>query len=251
MGRSGGTVYHPGMPRLLIRTGLKGHQKFELEKEEVIVGRGEDADVRLTNTSVSRHHCKFEVGFGSATVSDMGSANGTQVNKVKIDKPTVLNSGDEILVGKFLIVFLGDRKQDHFYRGRYTDYLPDYAPQTKGGGEDSTFAMTKEALKRLQEEDDLVESARLVHSKDRSKFWFPEARGISFGGGGMIEVQGWFTWGVVARVDYDGKRHVVAREGLLTGVSVNGQSIASGKSRPLRNGDRIVIGGSAFRYTMD
>ena len=239
------------MPRLLIRTGLKGHQKFDLEKEEVIVGRGDDCDVRLPNTSVSRHHCKFEVGFGSATVSDMGSANGTQVNKKKIDGPTVLNSGDEILVGKFLLVFLGDRKQDRFYRGRYTDYLADYTPDTKGGGQDSTFAMTKEALKRLQQEDDLVESARLVSIKDRNRFWFPESRGLTFGGGGMIEVDGWFTWGVVARVDYDGKRHVIGRQSFWTGVKVNNDAIANGKSRPLRNGDRVVIGGSSFRYTYD
>ncbi|HJN73992.1 MAG TPA: FHA domain-containing protein [Myxococcota bacterium] len=239
------------MPRLLIRTGLKGHQKFDLTKEEVIVGRGEDCDVRLTNTSVSRHHCKFELGFGSATLSDLGSANGTQLNKKKIEGSAILNSGDEIMVGKFQLVFLGDRKQDRFFRGRYTDYLPDYKPEFKGGVEASTFAMTKEALKKLQEEDDLVESARLVLVKDRSRFWFPEARGLTFGGAGMIEVAGWFTWGVVASVGYDGKRHVVSREGWLTGVSVNKKPLEKGRPHPLRNGDRVVIGGTSFRYTYD
>lgn len=244
-------VYHPAMPRLLIRTGFQGHQKFDLEKEEIVVGRGDDCDVRLPNTSVSRHHCKFEVGFGTATLSDLGSANGTQVNKKKIEEPTVLQSGDEILVGKFHLVFLGDRKQDRFYRGRYTDYFADYTPETKSKGEDNTFAMTKEALKKLQQEDELVETAKFTHAKDRQRFWFPQARGLTFGDGGMIEVDGWFTWGVVARVDFNGKRHVIGRQSFWTGVTVNGERLSNGDSRPLRNNDRVVIGGTSFRYTTE
>lgn len=237
------------MPRLLIQAGLKGFQKVELERGETRLGRGDDVEVRLPNVSVSRHHATIVYSGDAVTIRDEGSSNGTQVNKNAVSDGTVLRSGDEILVGKFHLVFLGDRKADRFYRGRFTEYLPEYKPTEKGTETDSTFAMTKEALKALAEQDDTVENGRFILNKDPSTFYYPEDRKLTFGGAGLVEVEGWFCWGVVAEVTYKGGKHVV--EPLTTwrgGVEVNGNKV-KGK-RSLKDGDRVVIGGSAFRYVI-
>lgn len=237
------------MPRLLIQAGLKGHQKFDLTRGSVRIGRGDEVELRLPNVSVSRHHCTLATTVDGTTLTDEGSSNGTQVNKKPIEGPTLLRSGDELQIGKFHLVFLGDRKTDRFYRGRYTEYLPDYKPTEKGGDTDSTFAMTKEALKALAEQDDTVENGRLILNKDPSRFWYPEDRRLTFGGDALVDIEGWFCWGEVAEVTYKGGKHVVAPlSSWRGGVEVNGQKVST--RRPLKDGDRVVIGKSAFRYVI-
>ncbi|MCP4810586.1 MAG: FHA domain-containing protein [Proteobacteria bacterium] len=238
------------MPRLLIQAGLKGFQKYELPRGEVRIGRGDEVEVRLPNVSVSRYHCTIRTDSQGASITDEGSSNGTQVNKKSISDTTVLRSGDELLIGKFHLVYLGDLKADRFYRGRFTEYLPDYTPTEKGGDADSTFAMTKEALKALAEQDDVIDNARFILNRDPSRFWYPEDRRLSFGGdAALVEVEGWFCWGEIAEVTYGGGRHIV--NPLTTwrgGVEVNGEKL-KGK-RGMKDGDRVVIGKSAFRYVI-
>ncbi len=237
------------MPKLLVRAGLKGHQKFELKPGDTIIGRGDDATLRLPNVSVSRHHCRIEMTPSQALLVDMESQNGTLLNNKPIEAPALLKTGDEVRVGKFSLIYLTDDKKDRFFRGRFVEYLPEYEPTEIASDEASTFAMSKEALKAMANQDDVVENARLVLDGNTKKFWFPEARKLTFGGKGMIEVEGWWTWGTCAEVDYDGSRHRVTRLGWMTSVEVNGSKVT--KSRPLKDGDRLVIGTTRFKYTLD
>ena len=61
----------------------------------------------------------------------------------------------------------------------------------------------------------------------------------------MVAVEGMFSSGVVADVTWDGKYHVVNKLGRLIKVSVNDESVSN---RPLRQGDRVRIGATRFRY---
>ncbi|MGO4756939.1 FHA domain-containing protein, partial [Streptomyces sp. 2MCAF27] len=59
----------------------------------------------LDDVTVSRRHVEFRRGQdGSFTVADVGSLNGTYVNREAIDS-AILNSGDEVQIGKYRLVF--------------------------------------------------------------------------------------------------------------------------------------------------
>jgi pSer/pThr/pTyr-binding forkhead associated (FHA) protein len=77
----------------------------ELDDEKLIVGRSEDCDITIDNLAVSRHHAIIEKAGGAYTINDLDSNNGTFVNGRRIEGSFALNFGDEIGIGKHIIVF--------------------------------------------------------------------------------------------------------------------------------------------------
>jgi hypothetical protein len=77
---------------------LADGRRVALTDAEVTIGRAADAEVRLTDTSVSRRHAEVRpMGDGWAIV-DLGSTNGTRVNGAPV-KDRRLQDGDTITVG--------------------------------------------------------------------------------------------------------------------------------------------------------
>jgi len=76
------------------------------------VGRAEDSDLIIASTRVSRHHCEIANDQGRLVIRDNGSANGTFVNRRKIQEQ-VLQPGDEVRVGPltFIVEIDGVRKR--------------------------------------------------------------------------------------------------------------------------------------------
>ena len=64
----------------------------------VVIGRGADADIRLTDTGVSRRHAEVRVTEETVQVRDLGSTNGTLVNGLRVQTASLLD-GDRITVG--------------------------------------------------------------------------------------------------------------------------------------------------------
>ena len=73
--------------------------------EIIIVGRAEECDVFLDDVTVSRRHAEFRHGAQGWSVQDVGSLNGTYVNRVRVDDQQ-LRGGDEVQIGKFRFIFL-------------------------------------------------------------------------------------------------------------------------------------------------
>lgn len=95
---------HPGTALLIVLRGPNTGARFLLDDAETTTGRGPDRDIFLDDVTVSRKHAVFareEEGFG---VRDVGSLNGTYVNKERIDQVT-LRTGDEVQIGKFRLVY--------------------------------------------------------------------------------------------------------------------------------------------------
>ena len=68
-------------------------------------GRHPESDIFLDDITVSRRHAEFSKSHGGYTVRDVGSLNGTYVNRERIEE-AVLVSGDEVQIGKFKLVYL-------------------------------------------------------------------------------------------------------------------------------------------------
>ncbi|MFD5388357.1 FHA domain-containing protein [Streptomyces melanosporofaciens] len=95
-----------GSALLVVRRGPNSGSRFLLDSDITTAGRHPQSDIFLDDVTVSRRHVEFRRGQdGSFTVSDVGSLNGTYLNREQIDAPVVLTSGDEVQIGKYRLVF--------------------------------------------------------------------------------------------------------------------------------------------------
>jgi serine phosphatase RsbU (regulator of sigma subunit) len=76
-----------------------------LEKDELVLGRAVDAEVRLPDAYISGHHARIRRTSRGWTVEDAGSKNGTLVNGLRVVEPVLLSPGDEIAIGSVRICF--------------------------------------------------------------------------------------------------------------------------------------------------
>ena len=91
----------PGDALLIIRRGGSDGERFLIDTDVTTVGRHPKSDIFLDDITVSRHHAKFIRESGGLYLEDMGSLNGTYVNRKVVDGRTRLTQGDEIQIGKF------------------------------------------------------------------------------------------------------------------------------------------------------
>ena len=89
-------------PALLVVSGPQIGRSYPLEKDEFMVGRGEQCDLVVEDDLVSRHHCKLVITKEKTLLVDLASTNGTLVNGRRSDRCT-LNEGDQIQVGSSTI----------------------------------------------------------------------------------------------------------------------------------------------------
>ena len=94
----------PGTALLVVLRGPNTGARFLLDDDEVMSGRHPDSDIFLDDVTVSRKHAVFRRTPGGFVVRDVGSLNGTYVNRELVDEIT-LTTGDEVQIGKFRLVF--------------------------------------------------------------------------------------------------------------------------------------------------
>lgn len=75
-------------------------QSIPLADGEHIAGRDSECSVVIDANTVSRQHARITVLSGTATIEDLDSKNGTQINGLRISKPTRLAIEDEVALGK-------------------------------------------------------------------------------------------------------------------------------------------------------
>jgi hypothetical protein len=98
-----------GTALLLVKRGPNAGSRFLLDSELTTVGRHPGSDIFLDDVTVSRRHAEFYRHGAGFVVRDVGSLNGTYVNRERIEE-TALSDGDEVQVGKFRLTFLGARR---------------------------------------------------------------------------------------------------------------------------------------------
>jgi pSer/pThr/pTyr-binding forkhead associated (FHA) protein len=94
----------PGQALLLVKHGPNAGSTFLIEADATTIGRSTDSDVFLDDVTVSRKHAEFRRQDDGFYVHDLGSLNGTYVNRERVDV-TKLASHDEVQIGKFKLVF--------------------------------------------------------------------------------------------------------------------------------------------------
>jgi pSer/pThr/pTyr-binding forkhead associated (FHA) protein len=96
----------PAGPALLVvKRGPNAGSRFLLDQDVTTAGRHPDSDIFLDDVTVSRRHVEFHREGGGFSVHDVGSLNGTYVNREPVDVAQ-LAGGDEVQIGKFRLVYL-------------------------------------------------------------------------------------------------------------------------------------------------
>jgi pSer/pThr/pTyr-binding forkhead associated (FHA) protein len=93
-------------PALVVRSGggMAG-QSFQAFEFRTLIGRSPDCDIFLDDVTVSRRHAEVVKDGETFTIRDLGSLNGTYVNRRRIES-VVLEDDDEVQIGKYRLTFL-------------------------------------------------------------------------------------------------------------------------------------------------
>ncbi len=95
----------PGSALLVVKRGPNAGSRFLLDSDVTTAGRHPDSDIFLDDVTVSRRHAEFAREGSGFVVRDVGSLNGTYLNRERIDVAG-LAGGDEVQIGKYRMVFL-------------------------------------------------------------------------------------------------------------------------------------------------
>ena len=94
-------------PALVVRSGGgRAGEYFSPQGDRTTIGRSPDNDIFLDDVTVSRKHAVLVQSGGELKIEDLGSLNGTFVNRRRIDSATRLESGDEVQIGKYRLSFI-------------------------------------------------------------------------------------------------------------------------------------------------
>jgi pSer/pThr/pTyr-binding forkhead associated (FHA) protein len=94
----------PGSALLVVQRGPSAGSRFLLDTDLVGAGRHPESEIFLDDVTVSRRHAEFRRGTDGYRVADVGSLNGTYVNRDRIDE-VELQNGDEVQIGKYRLVY--------------------------------------------------------------------------------------------------------------------------------------------------
>jgi pSer/pThr/pTyr-binding forkhead associated (FHA) protein len=95
----------PTSALLIVQHGPNAGARFLLDAPRTTAGRSPDSDIFLDDVTVSRKHAEFLGDNGEYAVRDVGSLNGTYLNRVRIDQTVPLREGDEVQIGKYRLTF--------------------------------------------------------------------------------------------------------------------------------------------------
>jgi pSer/pThr/pTyr-binding forkhead associated (FHA) protein len=98
----------PGSALLVVRRGPNSGSRFLLDSDVTTAGRHPESDIFLDDVTVSRRHAEFQRDGATFAVCDVGSLNGTYVNRERIDR-MALAGGDEVQIGKYRLVFFSEQ----------------------------------------------------------------------------------------------------------------------------------------------
>lgn len=88
-------------------------KSFLIDREEILIGRDPSCDIRLEDPLISKVHSRITVEEDTIfRIEDLGSTNGTYVNKKRLSKPAQLYYSDRIVLGSTIFRFFIEERLD-------------------------------------------------------------------------------------------------------------------------------------------
>lgn len=100
-----GEIERRGVGMLVVKRGPNVGSRFALDADVVRAGRHPDSDIFLDDITVSRRHVEIKREAEGYVVYDVGSLNGTYLNRERVER-AALHNGDELQIGTFKLVYI-------------------------------------------------------------------------------------------------------------------------------------------------
>jgi len=220
-------------PFIVVTLDSKVIERKRLDKGEITIGRAQENDIVIDNLAVSRRHAKIFTSFwkgSKVVIKDLGSANGTFVNGLRVDEAELKN-GDMILVGKHILKFYEEGapkpEESLVFRGERGTVMVDAKTQEK-------------FLEKLQSER-FSKAPRLILSNGKEIEIKDDSFTIGSGDNPNLKIEGLFVKSPHAKIlkRTDGAHRIVSMGSFIRPTKVNGTTV---KEKVLRDGDIIKIG---------
>jgi len=101
--RAGGTRAGRGVPRLVVTEGALAGTSISLTGAPVTIGRDDSSTLVLTDDFASSHHARLSARDGVWLLEDLGSTNGTYLDRARVTGPTPLAIGAPVRIGKTVL----------------------------------------------------------------------------------------------------------------------------------------------------
>ena len=105
----------PKRPCLVMIRGDFIGEVFEIGNDVTMIGRSDDVDLVVSDTSISRKHAMIVQRSDGFYLSDLGSTNGSFVNKEAVVEPLPLSEGDKVAIGHVVFKFTYQDEDDTEY----------------------------------------------------------------------------------------------------------------------------------------
>lgn len=210
---------------------------FRVTTADIKVGRSDEVAFVLPNVSVSREHARIYVTERGWRIIDLKSRNGVMVNGEMVTKKR-LKDGDQIQLGKYLLVFSTCISEEDAQQGWY--------PIGNRVAKYITARVDKQHLDAVRQDIQKLRNGSLYCEADKQSILL-DKKSVMFGGKEGLAVQGGLGLGYVAMINWDGRFHVLKKLSFLTTVEVNGKAV---KQHALVPNDRFRIGKTWFQYIL-
>jgi len=221
---------------------------FDVNGDRMIIGRADDCEIVIDNLAVSRHHAIIERKDGGFQIKDLDSNNGTFVNGHRITEGTSLNFGDEIGIGKHVIVFDSHSKKQQLPDSLLMkEAVPDMDSPARG-----TMFVEPEKMAKIQKKGNTARKAHLLMKENgHAETMMPlDQKDVVFGKSPEcdIKIKGFFCsrrQAILSRLE---NGFEITHMGIFSSTKVNGVPI---QSAFLCDGDEITMGKTAFIFHSD
>ena len=223
------------MARLIVFRGRNKERTYTLSSRSMVIGRGDDADIRVDNPLVSRSHALLTFRGSRWVVEDLDSPNGLYVNG-KRSSEHELEVGDRIELGRHVLIFEGSGK---------SDFDVDTArnmPQPLLDDDEVTTILSPHEIRNIQDRarQRMKTHILMVWDGQRKEVPLPEEHYlIGYSDECSIRLPGKALFGkVVAELKDSGTSWTITSRASLGKVKVNGNKV---DRKQLRDGDRIQV----------
>ncbi|MDE2370261.1 MAG: diguanylate cyclase [Burkholderiales bacterium] len=103
---------------VIVYSGADIGRRYAIEGPCMVIGRTHEADARLDSPGISRRHAELRQHGEQVLLRDLGSANGTFLNEVRLEAAAALKDGDLIRVGDVILKFYGRHSLDALLHDR-------------------------------------------------------------------------------------------------------------------------------------
>ncbi len=215
-------------------------ERFEFDQDHVVIGRGQDADARIDNLGVSRAHAEIRQEGPVYRISDLRSNNGTYIDGRRIQTHN-LNDGDEITIGKFVLVFTAPQREQEIE----TSLGHPGEEEEPVGGTGQTMIMDNSLNIMQRSKGNRVKGYLLLPKRGERRDSFFLDKSVCVVGKGKaahIRIGGWFI---------KPKHTVILRDEMGYVLLAIGKTLVNGErieEKRLDDGDLVSVGGNNFQF---